>query len=310
MNVPVALMGEVQGIDQLMRNAQYLKTINWWREDPAPSVYDHQWPQADTIRYHVGGAWWIVLHNVHVSEYGAIEWQDAVQVGGEHVDIVNEKHVEIPVDEGTYRSTYSASFTETKSLQDATKNGFISEAMGKLGGISSPVQASLNQKVELEFSKSFGSTSSESLTFSDEIVLPTPLDITLRGERRRITEQRRTRSQPHFEYGIAFRGEFNNGGWWEVGFLSKDEFLSFIRGQADDSIGVRRQGGGSVKSVWSNEQIPVGDGPSTPQAPFFRAHPQSGASIGHSAQSLEWTATYDNVHKSGIKVIDHLKGED
>lgn len=311
LNVPVALMSEVQGLDQLMRNAVYLGAdINWWRSDPAPGHYEYQWPEPNTIRYHVGGAYWIVLHNVHVARYGEIQWQDAVQVGGEHVDIINEKNITIPNEEGTYTSTFSATFTETRSLEDASKQGFISEAMAKLGGISSPVQASLNQKVEIEFRKSFGSTSTEQLVFSDEIVLPTPLDITIRGERRRITEQRRTRSQPEFEYGIAFRGEFNDGGWWEVGFKSRDEYFSFIRGEADDSVGVYRSGGGSVKSVWSDEQVPIPSPADRPQAHKFRAVPQQGATVGHASPSLEWLATYDNVHKSGIVVIDHLKDEE
>lgn len=307
MNLPVALMGEVQLIDQLLRNAVYLgAAVNWWRSDPAPAAYEFQWPDPSTLRFHVGGAYWIVLYNVHVAQYGPIEWADASTIGGQHTDIVNETAVKIPVDKGTYRDTFSATFSETKSLEDETKNGFISEAMAKLGGISSPVQASLNQKVELEFRKAFGQVSSESRTVSQEITLPTPLDITVRGVRSRVTEQRRTKSQPQFDYGIAFRAERNDGGWWEVGFASKAEYQSFIRGEASDSVGVRRHGGSTVKSIWSDQQVPVAAQAAEPQAAAFRNVPQPSAVVGHGAHSLEWLATYDNVHKTGIEVIDHL----
>lgn len=306
MNIPVALMGEVSYIDQVIRNVEYWGGISWWRSDPAPSSYEYQWPDANTIRYHVGGPFWIVLTNVHVTNYGPIEWQKAVAVGGEHRDIVNETNVKIPVAQGTYRDTFSATFSETKSLEDETKNGFTSEAMAKLGGISSPAQASLNQKVELEFRKLFGQVSSEARTVSQEITLPTPLDITVRGERSRVVEQRLTKSQPCFDYGIAFRRENNDGGGWDVGFGNKDEFIQFIRGQADDSIGLMTHRGAGTRDFFGN-YVPVPGRPSEPQAAAFRAKPQTGAEIQHGSPSLEWTATYDNVQKTGIEVIDHTQ---
>lgn len=312
MNIPVALMEEVKGIHQLIANAQWKGVIRWWMSQPLNGLIEYEWPEAETIRYFPFGkgnqsALRIVLRNVHIIEYGPIEWEEARQSGGEHKDFVNETNVRIPIDQGTYRDTFSATFSETKSLEDETKNGFISEAMAKLGGISSPVQASINQKVDLEFRKSFGTVTSEARTVSQEITLPTPLDITVRGIRERATEQRLTKSQPRFDYGIAFRGEYNDGGWWEVYFASKAEFVQFVRGQADDSVGVYRKGGGSVKDFFTPNRIPIPDGPSTPQAPKFRANPQPGASVPDLSPSLEWTASYDNVHRTGIEVIDHTK---
>ena len=72
-------------------------------------------------------------------------------------------------------------------------------------------------------------------------------------------------------------------------------------------MGIMSNGGGTVVSVWSNDRVPIPGRNPESQAGKFRAHPQSGASIGHAAPSLEWTSTYDNVNRTGIEVIDHSK---
>ena len=308
MNLPNALDIEAQSIDQLMRNVVYLYGYERWISGPAWGGYHSEWPEPDRIRYRVGDertALWIELRNVHVREYGDIQWQDADTLGGRHRDIVEEQDVIIPLDQGTWEKEVSLTFSSTRGLEDATKRGFTSEAMAKLGGISSPAQASINQKVELEFAQTFSKEQTESYTVRDKITLPTPLNITYRGERERVVEQRRTLSTPVWDYGIALRYEFNDGNWTEMYFASKQQFIDFIRGNAPDSVGVWYAGGGTTRRIFTNEVVPL-PGREEPQAGFFRAHPQSGATLASSPTALEWAEPYDNASRGRLVVVDHL----
>ena len=308
MNLPNALDVEVQSIDQLMRNVAYLYNYQRWLSGPAWGNYYNEWPEPDRIRYRMGderNAVWIELRNVHVASYGPIEWQEATTIGGRHTDIVEEQDVVIPNPEGTWEKEVSLTFAAVRGLEDQTKRGFVSEAMAKLGGISSPASASINQKVELEFNQTFSKTTTESYTVSDKISLPTPLNITYRGERARVVEERRTRSRPVFDYGIALRYEYNDGNWTEMYFASKDQFQDFIRGNAPDSVGVWYTGGGTTRRIFTNEVVNL-PGREEIQADWFRAHPQSGATITPSGATLEWVDQYDNAAKGRLVVIDHL----
>ena len=307
MNLPNALDIEVQGIDQLLRNVAYLYGYQRWLSGPAWGNYHHEWPEPDRIRYRMGderNAVWMELRNVHVTDYGPIEWQDAIAVGGRHTDIVEEQEVKIPVDEGKWTKTVSLTFEAVRGLEDQTKQAFTSEAEARLGGISSPAGAKLNQKVELEFAQKFSKVNTERYTVTDTIELPTPLHITYRGERARIVEERRTRSRPRFDYGIALRFEFNEGSWSEMYFASKDQFLDFIRGNADDTVGVYRVGGLTTRGAFG-AVVAVPSPPDEPQAAFFRDHPQPDATIPDTDHALEWVATYDNAAQGRLVVIDH-----
>lgn len=305
MNIPTALDVEVQSIDQLMRNVVYLYNYPRWISGPAWGNYDHEWPEPDCIRYHISQALWIELRNVHVADYGPIEWQEATAIGGRHTDIVEEQEVSIPVDQGKWTKTVELTFEAVRGLEDQTKQGFTTEAEAKLGGISSPAGARLNQKVELEFAQKFSKVNTSRYTVTDTIELPTPLHITYRGERARVVEERRTRSKPQFDYGIALRYEYNEGSWTEMYFASKAQFLDFVRGNADDTVGVYYVGGLSAYNLWEGRRIPV-DGPAPePQAGFFRDHPQPEASLAYTDHALEWTDTYDNAAQGRLVVIDH-----
>ena len=308
MNLPNALDVEVQSIDQLMRNVTYLYNYPYWISGPAWGGYHSEWPEPDRIRYHISQAVWIELRNVHVKEYGPIQWQDADTLGGRHRDIVEEQDVVIPIDQGTWEKEVSLTFSSTRGLEDATKRGFTSEAMAKLGGINAPASASINQKVELEFAQTFSKEQTESYTVRDKISLPTPLNITYRGERERVVEQRRSLSTPVWDYGIALRYEYNEGSWTEMYFASKQQFVDFIRGNAPDSVGVYEVGGLSAYNIWEGKRIPV-DGRSEPQAAWFRAHPQPEASLAYSPTALEWAEPYDNASRGRLVVVDHLNGD-
>lgn len=307
MNIPNALDIEVQSIDQWMRNVAYLYGYDKWISGPAYGGYHSEWPEPDRIRYHISQAVWIELRNVHVKSYGPIEWQEAEALGGMHRDIVEEQDVKIPNEQGTWEKEVILNFGAVRGLEDATKRGFISEIGARLGGISTPAGASASQKIEVEFAQKFSQQQTEGYTVRDKITLPTPLDITYRGERSRVVEQRRTRSTPVWDYGIALRYEYNNGGFTEMYFASKGQFEDFINGNAPDTVGVWFTNGSSYHDFWNNLQpIP---GQVEPQAPFFREHPQSGARITATQNSLEWAEPYDNASRGKLVVVNHLAGD-
>ena len=287
-NMPEALKWDAGRIWQLILNAN----SPWYGAGNARSDYPVEWPQANNVQYHVGGPVILELFDIRVVDYGPIAWsrENVVRTERESDVVATVRLQEGETDVRRIEHTFS----KAKSLEESTLLGFETEAEAHLGSYESPAGASLKEKVTNEYASKFGTSTTETDTFSDTLTLTGPLHRRYTAYRDSVIAQRDISCRPILDHGIKIVSRFpDTRQWKQVIFKDRDEFLRFIRGEADDSIGVFEIGF-------------EGGGPSerTAMAPFFRAHPQPGAAFDNTIPSLEWVGEYQTRIELGLDSED------
>lgn len=289
-NLPEALRGEAVRINQLLLNVGHW-LIGAGATPTQPPTY---WPSPKDVGYNFGHAN-IELLGVHVRDFGPIDWSE------EHVirtrresEIVATIHLQ----EGeSFQRNISHTFAHATSLEESTATNLESEIEAHLGSYETPAGFSVKQKVGFEFGKKFGSETRESDTISDTLTLTGPLQRKYMAYRDSVVAQRTTRCQPLFDYRIRWvsSGQASGGTATEVvEWADKAEFLRFIRGLADDSVG-------QVHTTLSGGGTP---NPPIKLAPYFRDRAQPNGTIDDVAPRMEWTDNYEGRIELGFTSED------
>lgn len=271
--LPDALQGEAGRIMQLLYNEGH------WLFGYGPAHrFESEWPAPNAVTYDTGqdGAQ-LLLTNIRVVDFGHIEWSQEHELHRNR-----EEHVlsTLELVEGqTVSDQFSWTFAKARSLQETSKLGFEQAVEAHVGSYESPAGASITAKFDQEFSRTFGSTETTTNTISRTITTTGPLRAEIVATRDSVVAQRTTRTQPKFDYQIQWaHGCCEGRGTTRVTWANKDEFLRFVRGAADDSVGIAHLAlGGETRKL----------------APYYRAHPQPNAVIDDSSPWINWTDTYD-----------------
>ena len=295
--LPTALMNEAARIHQLLKNTDN----EWWGGGASPGVYEYQFPDDTTVRYHIGGAVWLTLHGIHVTDLGPIQWQEEESVSSTDSER-HEDHLELLAGDSAKR-TLSWTFSDIQTLEDSTKLNLQSEAQAKLGSLYSPVSGFIDQKVEKEYASKFSDAKTYSQTETYELDIVGPKSVNIVFERDKQKRQRHTQCAPIFDYAITFHWAYDDGGWFDVTWKSKQEFIDFIRGEAPDTVGVLF--GADRPLPPSFLSLNIGDTrvnhTESALAPWFRARPQPDAVIDNGGMSLTWTDMYDTVIDQSVR---------
>ena len=297
-NLPEALMQEKQGIHQALLNVQH----SMWGGGNAPFESPYNWPNPGTVVYVMGGAFHISFRNIHVADYGDIAWSEEHPIGTPKVE-----RVEVPVKVAkgdTLRDTISHTFGEVETLEKTTALNFASTVEARLGSLPVPVSASLQEKVDRQFSEKFGHQKTHAQTETQDLTIVGPADRTYIFERKSTRAQRTTKCQPLFDYTIEVSFDYDNGTRRWMDFPDRDTFERFCRGLTDDSVGVPHRRFkkypvlGIGNPTWHEETL-------APLAPWFRERANPHYQIGHHAAPLEWVDTYDSVLVQSVTYVEN-----
>ena len=288
LQLPEALRGEAGRAWQLILNVN----SPWYGAGNAEPNYPVEWPYYNNVQYHLGGPVIMELFNIHIDDYGPINWSGETIIQKKRESEVVES---IRLREGeSLTRQISHTFSKVTTLEQSTIKNFETEIEAHLGSYESPAGLSIKEKVGFEFGEKFGTEQTETDSFSDTLNLVGPLHRKYIAYRDSVLAQRQTSCQPSFDYGIKIVARFPDTREWKQSiFNSKEEFINFIRGEADDSVGVFQTGF-------------EGQGPKSndPMAPFFRSHPQPNAQFENTVPHLTWTDHYQSRIEMGLDSQD------
>ena len=300
-NLPEALRNEAQVIYQLLVNVapqDFRQTDVPWGYGPTWPDYPATWPAPNQVTYNLRRpserrtAFNIELVDIYVRDLGQIEWSEEREIRP-----IRDSDRRWPVNIAagdTLTQTFSHTFSHATTLEEETKINLAAEVELSLGNLESPAGAKLTTKVETEFASKFSDTATVSDTLSQQLVIQGPANRVYFAFRDRVIAERTTRCRPLFDYKIRFAARYDDGGYLIAEWASKAEFERFIRGLADDTVGYL-----NASNPYMAKAL----------APFYRAHPQPGASIGDSAPPMEWTDRYSTRIVTGIDFEEAAKSQ-
>lgn len=294
-NLSQALEVEAQRIWQLVINSGI-----WFFGGPSiqnGEQFQKYWPNPSTVEYRRdatgnSGNWlYLRFENIHVTDFGGIVWENESVIGRrDNSEII----IEVDLPEGVgFNQEISHTFTAVQTLLDSAKTGFETAAKARLGGVSTPAGAELAQTVTKEFTRQFGQNDSFNREVRQRFDIPGPRKFKIEAVREQQRIRRQARCRPVFDYNIKMGRYWAQGHYYEAGFVDKAEFLSWIRGQAPDSVGYIVANFDSF-GQWGDPNA----------AAFMRARPQSGAELSQADSLIIWPDEYDDVLRQTIEVVD------
>lgn len=284
---PEALLPMIQQAAWLMSSHPAIQSA-WHGRTGLNESYAVNWPSQERLevwRSGVGDSPILILDNIHVSNYAGVSWTEEEAIsGGEEQHSLLDTNGYIVLDEGaSVTQGFTYSFTKTTSLLEASKTALTVGVMGRLGNFSTPAAAELTHKVEQEFSKQIGQTTTETNSVSDTITISEAGKWDVQAVRGISRARRRVMSPPMIDcnitvlYGFGYKAYQRN-----LYFANIAEFNQSISGKAPDD---------------------VGRGPDFSFSEYARGIGQIGSELNPRLTTLDEVVEYSKVFSPTIRVV-------
>ena len=214
--------------------------VAWGGNPGVHETYTTDWPDEGTIRIFRHGSYdnpCMIFFNIHSPGLGDINWtpEEILSDGNESHDLAiqgDSTEAELPAG-ASISKHFSYTFAKTQSLLDATQNTIKEELSARLGGSSQPVGAGVQLDVTQQYTKTFGTSETESTTVGDDLTLTGPGTFKVEASRGIRKARRRVNAPVKGDWGIA---AFYYGHQMTIGGLA--DFNDMISGRAPDNVGV------------------------------------------------------------------------
>ena len=307
--IPEVLMSDAERILQLMFNTGN-PAMHWTFHQPLIQPGErlvYEWDQESTVYYartgqsfadhgieydvqhdKIGTYPRLVLENIHVPEWGNIDWGEPEELAPPTKETRTSQQVTLyPGDNTTLR--ISDTFSKTTTLLEASKTAIEEAIKLRLGNLYAPVGGELSTTVTEEYSRSFSEAEQESQVIDStvEVVNTTdkPFRVHLEATRRIARERRHCAIAANFDYGIKFFPLRDRLSGRPFTWGSKSQFLSSMKGLEPDSVAQHPNPHLGSFSAWSRE------------------HPQPGAAIDPRNLRIEWAVEYSRAVDTSVEQV-------
>lgn len=216
----------------------------WCGETGLDEIFDMGWPDQNTVLVRRsscrGGPYTLIaFENLRLTgDIDDLSWttEERISSGSEEHSLLNTDGLIRLAEGADLQLPFSYTFTKAESLLEASKTAVSNDLNLRLGAFASPAAATFTSKVELEYSKQFGDTKTESNTVGDTLTLKGPGAFDVVATRSIERVRRRIHGRPRIQCSIRVYLDYVERGA-NFSFPDIESFNDAIAGRAPDNVG-------------------------------------------------------------------------